>query len=570
MARNSSILSVTVLGDTSRLKRSMADAARSVQGLEKSIAGSTAGIRKLFAGIGLGVGIQQFVKMGQAAAQDAASFRLMEVALTNATGATKAQIDGSEALIQSLSNQYGILDDDLRPALSVLASTYGSLEEAQAAMIPTLDLAAYAQTDARSAAEALAKAHKGNYKQLYSLIPALRGVADPMAKLQELTKGSAEAAANSDPFKKLQVIFDNLQETIGQYLLPYIQQFTDWLNTPQGNEQMKAIADAFGRIAVFVFNIISWLSNNFWLAASIYGLAKFIKIWWALFKVVQAVKKATKELTVVQAIATAMKGAMGPAGVALAIASGLAVAGAIAGSNLLFNDSAGSAPVIDPFNPTAGALPTALDPKLPTTKTGTASKVIKKTTDDLKKAIKTLQGQLASVRAIVKEFADKFRNAVEVSFGIVDRATGKMFRADRYVRELKRMRQATADFQQNLAMLATVGGTAATPLINQILGMSPEEGAAVVRDFAKSPALFQEAIALTNSLAATGGQVGVTASTLAGNPGAKAIVDEIKLLRADLAGGKNTYNIKGTMTANEIIAAIRTWEKSNGKRVLVG
>lgn len=570
MARNSSILSVTVLGDTSRLKRSMSDAARSVKGLENSIAGSTAGIRKLFAGIGVGIGIQQFVKMGQAAAQDAASFRLMEVALTNATGATKAQVDSSEALVQSLSNQFGILDDDLRPALSVLASTYGSLEEAQAAMIPTLDLAAYAQTDATTAANALAKAHKGNYKQLYSLIPALRGVNDPMGKLQELTKGSAEAAANSDPFKKLSVIFDNLQETIGQYLLPYIQAFTDWLNTPQGNEQLKAIADAFGKIAIFVFNIISWLSNNFWLAASIYGLAKFIKIWWALFKVITAVKKATKELTVVQAIATAMKGAMGPAGVALAIASGAAVAAAIAGSMLLFNDSAGSAPVIDPFNPTSSALPSALNPNLPSGSSSTTTKVIKKTTDDLKKAIKTLQDQLAKVRAIVKEFADKFRNAVEVSFGIVDRATGKMFRADRYVRELKRMRQATADFQTNLAALSAIGGKAATPLLNQILGMSPEEAAVALREFAKSPALFQEAISLTNSLAATGGQVGTTVSALSGNPSAKAIVDEIRLLRADLAGGKNTYNIKGTMTATEIINAIRTWEKTNHKRVLVG
>ena len=569
MARNSSILSITVLGNSTSARRAMNEAGNSVKNLQRTIGGATSGITKMFGALGVGMSLAGFGKMAQAAAQDAKSLNLMTVAIQNATGATDAAVAGSEAYIQSLSNQYGILDDDLRPALSTLTATYGDLETAQAALIPTLDLAAYAQVDATTAAAALAKAHKGNYKQLYSLIPALRGVNDPMGKLQELTKGSAEAAANSDPFKRLQVIFDNLQETIGQYLLPYIQQFADWLNTEQGQTTVSQIADAFGRMAVFVFNIISWLSNNAWLAITIVGLTKFVKVWWAIFKVVTAVKKATKELTVVQAIGAALKTAFSPAGVIAATAAGLGVAGAIWGISAMFNDSAGAAPIIDPFNPTSTALPTATKPNLPTSTSGT-QKVIKKTTDDVKKGIETLKKQLTTVRDLIKSFTDKFRNAVELSFGIIDRATGKMFRADRFVRELRRVRDATKDFAKNMAALQAIGGKAATPLLNQILGMSPEEGAAILQGFVQSPQLFQEAIALGGNLANTGAAVGRSVSTMMGNQTEQQMLNEIKLLRADLASGKNTYNIKGTMTATEIVNAIRTWEKTNGKKVLVG
>lgn len=568
MSRLTSILSVTMLGDTSNLKRSVGEATRSIKKMESSIKGSIGKMNGLFATLGVGLSFAAFEQMGQAAAQDAKSFALMSVAIKNATGATDTAIAASEDYIQSLSNQFGILDDDLRPALTTLTSTYGNLEQAQAAMIPTLDLAAYAGVDAATAANALAKANKGQYKQLYSLIPALRGAADPMAKLTELTKGSAEAAANTDPFKKLQVIFDNLQETIGQYLLPYIEQFTTWLNTEQGQAALQSIANGFVTIANVVFNLITWLSNNKWLAITIAGFAAWVKITWSLFKVFTAIRKVMKEMTVLQAIMAALKTAVGPAGIAAALASAALVTAAVIGIGAMFNDSAGAAPIITPFSSTALTTPSTVKSGLQTT-TGTKT-VIKKTTDDVKKGIETLRKQFATIKQLIASFADKFRNAVELSFGIIDRATGKMFRADRYVKELKRMVAATADFQKNMEALQAIGGKAATPLLNQILGMSPEEGAAILRGFIQSPQMFQDAIALTGNLANTGATVGRTASMLAGNQTEQQILAEIKLLNAELKTGKNTYNIKGTMTANEILAAIRTWERTNGKKVLVG
>jgi uncharacterized protein YoxC len=569
MSRLTSILSVTLLGDNSNMKRSMTDAQKHLKKFESSVKGSIGKMNGLFATLGVGLSVAAFTKMAQAAASDAKSLALMTTAIKNATGATDESIASSEAYIQSLSNQFGILDDDLRPALTVLTSTYGDLNQAQAALVPTLDLAAYAQVDATTAANALAKAQKGNYKQLYSLIPALRGVADPMAKLQELTKGSAEAAANTDPFKKLQVIFDNLQETIGQYLLPYIEQFTTWLNTEQGQATLASLANGFITIANVVFNIITWLSNNKWLALTIAGFAGWVKITWSLFKVFVAIRKVMKEMTVIQAIGAAMKTAIGPAGIIAALGSAALVTAAVLNVGNLFNDNAGAAPIIEPFAAQSIATPTTVQSGLKAT-TGTTQKVIKKTTDDVKKGIETLKKQLTTVRDLIKSFTDKFRNAVELSFGIIDRATGKMFRADRFVKELRRVRDATKDFAKNMAALQAIGGKAATPLLNQILGMSPEEGAAILQGFVQSPQLFQEAIALGGNLANTGATVGRAVSTMQGNQTEQQMLNEIKLLRADLASGKNTYNIKGTMTATEIVNAIRTWEKTNGKKVLVG
>jgi hypothetical protein len=197
-------------------------------------------------------------------------------------------------------------------------------------------------------------------------------------------------------------------------------------------------------------------------------------------------------------------------------------------------------------------------------------KALKKAESALVEAIKTVQAKLDEVRKSILQMAQKFYQAVELGFGLLDRGASKVFRADRYVRELKRMQGALADYQTNLAKLQALGGAAATPLLQQILGMSPEEGAAILRGFANSPDLFNEALATTQGLAVTGARVGVSASALAGNQPVAEMVSEIKLLRQDLAKGKNTYNIKATMTAAEIINQIRAWEKSTGKTVLAG
>jgi len=185
-------------------------------------------------------------------------------------------------------------------------------------------------------------------------------------------------------------------------------------------------------------------------------------------------------------------------------------------------------------------------------------------------AIATLRDKLAEARKLIADTVAKFRDSVDTAFGLVQRGSGIIFRADRYIRELKRMKAATADFNNNLQKLRDMGGKAANPLLEQILSKSPEEAAAIMRSFTASPDLFAQAISTTNELAATGKLAGAQASAMAGNQTQAEMLSEIKLLRGDLAAGKNTYNIKATMSALEIVNQIRAFEKSTGKKVLVG
>jgi hypothetical protein len=64
-----------------------------------------------------------------------------------------------------------------------------------------------------------------------------------MAFLEKTFKGAAEAAADTDPYARLQIIMGELQEQIGTALLPILNEFSDWLATPEGQEKLQEIVD---------------------------------------------------------------------------------------------------------------------------------------------------------------------------------------------------------------------------------------------------------------------------------------------------------------------------------------
>lgn len=574
MAALTSFLKVTVLGDSKPMTSAMRKAMRELQQVENGIKKMSGNINKAMGAMGIGLGVAGLTNLAKAASEDNISMVKLETAIKNATGATDEAITSNEAYIQSLSNQLALTDDELRPAMQALVLATGDLSQAQALLPVAADLAASANVDLVVASKALARAQGGNMTQLYKLMPALKGVNDPMAELQRLTKGAAEAAADASPFQKLSIIFENLQETLGQYLLPYLTTFAEWLTSDDGQEKLQMLADGFGMIFTNLANIISFLSDNTWIVGTIAGLYALVKVWQLINKVMKVAYAITKGNTIAQMALKAVTGSVGigaiVAGVA-AVGAGLLAFMAI-DSLLGGTDDSGTVVV-----------PKAKKLELPEVKefkrdeldkvddTDTKNtKGLKKAESALVAAIKTVQTKLAEVRKAILDMAVKFYQSVELGFGLLDRGASKVFRADRYVRELKRMQGALADYQTNLAKLQALGGAAATPLLQQILGMSPEEGAAILRGFANSPDLFNEALSATQGLAVTGARVGVSASALAGNQPVTEMVNEIKLLRGELKAGKNTYNIKATMSANEIINQIRAWEKSTGKTVLAG
>jgi hypothetical protein len=102
---------------------------------------------------------------------------------------------------------------------------------------------------------------------------AVKGVKDPMALLEKTFKGSAEAAANNDPFQQLQVIMGDLQETIGTYLLPAFKKLAAYLKSQNfkdivdsaklGFDQIGAAADNVGTTFDVLIKKLSGRKNFF-------------------------------------------------------------------------------------------------------------------------------------------------------------------------------------------------------------------------------------------------------------------------------------------------------------------
>jgi hypothetical protein len=75
----------------------------------------------------------------------------------------------------------------------------------------------------------MAKSLAGSDTALVKLIPSLRGATDPMAELEKTFAGAATAAANLDPYQRMNVAFGEIQESVGIALMPVLNDFADYL-----------------------------------------------------------------------------------------------------------------------------------------------------------------------------------------------------------------------------------------------------------------------------------------------------------------------------------------------------
>lgn len=164
---------------------------------------------------------------GKAAAEDAKSQALLATQLKTTVGATDAQISATEEQIKAMSMLAGVADDEIRPAFAQLVRATGDLGQASSLTATALDVAAAKGISVQSAANALGKAAQGSTGALAKLGIQVKGVADPLAAVQEQFKGAAEAASNANPYQRLQVIFGELQESLGVAMLPLVKALAD-------------------------------------------------------------------------------------------------------------------------------------------------------------------------------------------------------------------------------------------------------------------------------------------------------------------------------------------------------
>jgi hypothetical protein len=133
-----------------------------------------------------------------------------------------------KTFISDLEKQFGILDDQLRPAFQKLVTTTGDFRKSQELLKTALDLSAQSGVDVVSVSDDIAKAFAGNTKglQKYGLglskaqLSAM-SFEEVLLRITKISNGQAALAADTYAGKldKLNVAAANASETIGGALI---------------------------------------------------------------------------------------------------------------------------------------------------------------------------------------------------------------------------------------------------------------------------------------------------------------------------------------------------------------
>jgi len=180
------------------------------------------------------------VKVGydavKAAMEDQKSQVLLANSLRNTVSATDATIAATEAYITAMQAEFGIADDQLRPALANLAAVTGDVGKAQTLLGVAMDVSAAKTIDLDAASKLVAKAYGGNIGALKKLFPQIsaatvksKDFAAAMREISGETKGAAAAAAATfaGQINRIKLAFGEASESLGYKLLPQIQSFAD-------------------------------------------------------------------------------------------------------------------------------------------------------------------------------------------------------------------------------------------------------------------------------------------------------------------------------------------------------
>lgn len=310
---------VEFIGDASALRKGVREGEAALQGFsgKAQAAGRIAG--RLLAG-GLILAGAAAVKAGQAAAQDEAAQAQLAQQLRQAAGASDAQISSLENWITAQGKATGITDDELRPALSRLATATGDVDEAQRLAALALDTAAGSGKSFQQVTEAMVRAQNGSVGGLSRLGVETKNAAGETKTFAEIQRdlatkymGAAAKAADTTAGKQkiLTTQFGELQEQIGAKLLPVMVQLSE-----------------------IGLKVVSWVSENARtvgiLVVSFAGLLAVIK---TVSLVTQAWSAITKVATAVQWLLNAAMSA-NPIGLVV-----IAIAALVAGLVIAYKKS---------------------------------------------------------------------------------------------------------------------------------------------------------------------------------------------------------------------------------------
>jgi hypothetical protein len=345
------VLNVEILGEFKKLTSATDGAAKDLKGLKSTTDKISKGMKTALGAIGLGfslgVVINQLKEASKAAIEDVKSQELLALSLQASTKATDNQIDAVEKIIGKYQLQAAVADDQLRPAFAKLTQSTGNLEESSKLLGIALDVSAGSGKSLDAVTQAMSKALEGSTGALERLLPAVKGVDDPIGFLAQQFAGASEAAANTDPYARMQILFGELQEQIGMALLPYLEDFSAWLSEPGTTEYIQeivqVIVDLIGQFKLVVDWVVKYKDAVIPLSIAVTALTAGLKVYSAVMTVVAARNAAVTASnaalaasnTAVATTATAARTALGLLGTAAAAAASVGAVLTIPGSSPL-------------------------------------------------------------------------------------------------------------------------------------------------------------------------------------------------------------------------------------------
>lgn len=230
---------------------------RSFKDMFTGAAVATAGVSAAVVGVA-----GALYKATQAAAEDQKSQALLADQLQKTVGASDQLIASTERLIAQQQALTGISDTDLRDALSTLVRGTGDLTLAQNLLSTAMDISTATGKDLNSVSIALAKGANGQFTALTRLgIPIdenTKKSKDFNQVLRDLNAqfgGAAKTAASTfeGQLRILQGQFGEIVETVGAALLPYLQQFSDFIvtNVVPAVQRITTVIGEKGLVAAF-------------------------------------------------------------------------------------------------------------------------------------------------------------------------------------------------------------------------------------------------------------------------------------------------------------------------------
>ena len=260
------VLNVEILGEFKKLTEATKGSQKSLSGLETNAKKISKGINTALGAIGIGFSlnflVNEFKDLTKAAIEDEKSKALLNKTLKENLDITDQQATAIDKQIGKMQLATSVADDKLRPAFQKLALSSGDTTKAMDLLAIAVDVAAGTGKDLDTVAQAMARALEGNDTALARLVPSVKGAKDPIAELAATFDGAAEAAAATDPYAQLQIIFGEMQEQVGAALLPILRDFSEWLSTPEGQEKLQEIVDGIVEIVTEFTKFVDYIDTK--------------------------------------------------------------------------------------------------------------------------------------------------------------------------------------------------------------------------------------------------------------------------------------------------------------------